>query len=66
MCGHVLPWRLFVLACVGSVLYVRVSGGFSLEDTSWAISARVRVWKVPILLITFGMILTWIRFFNVL
>jgi hypothetical protein len=29
--------------CVGSVLYVRASGGFSLDDTSWAISDKVRV-----------------------
>ena len=45
-----------VCACVGSVLYVRVLGGFSLKDTSWAISARVRVWKLHVLLITISMI----------
>jgi hypothetical protein len=51
-----------VCACVGSDLDVSVSGGFSLKDTSCAISARVRVWKLPVLLITMGMIWTWILF----
>jgi hypothetical protein len=32
-----------VCACVGSVLYVRASGGFSLTNTSWAISPKDRV-----------------------
>ena len=50
-----------ICACVGSV-YDRVFGGFSLKDTSWAISARVRVYKLHILLITIDMIWTWIRF----
>ena len=31
-----------------------MSGGFDLNDTSWAISAIVRVWKLPVLLITIG------------
>jgi len=39
-------------ACDGRDLYVRVSGGFSLKDTRCAISARVRVWKLLVLLIT--------------
>ena len=45
-------------ACGGSDLYVRLSGGFSWNDTSWAISARVFVWKLPVLLITIGIIWT--------
>ena len=45
-----------VFACVGRDLYVRVSGGFSLKNTSCAISARVRAWKFSIILITMGMI----------
>jgi hypothetical protein len=41
-----------VCACVGSVLYVRASSGFSLNDyNSRAIFARVRVWKLHVLLI---------------
>ena len=31
------------LACVGSVLYVRASDGFSLNDTGWGISDKMRV-----------------------
>ena len=34
-----------------------MSGGFSLRDTSWAISASVRVWKFLVLLITIGITL---------
>ena len=49
VCG--VTWKLFVCACNGRDLYVRVSGGFSSNDTSWAISAIVRVWKLPILLV---------------
>ena len=45
-----------VCACVGSDLYVRVSGGFYLNYTSWAISDRVRVWKLPFMLIDIVMI----------
>ena len=45
-------------ACVGSDLYVMLFGVFSLKNTSWAISANVRVWKLPVLLITMGMICT--------
>ena len=52
-----------VCVCVGSELYVRVSGGFSLKDTSCANSARVRVWKLHVLLIIVGKISTLIRFF---
>jgi hypothetical protein len=32
--------------------------GFFLKDTSGAISTNVRVWKMPVLLITMGMIWT--------
>jgi hypothetical protein len=48
-------------ACVGRDLYVRAAEGFSLNDTSWAISARIRVWKFPVMLITIGMISTCSR-----
>ena len=50
-----------VWAWSGRDLYVRVSGGFSLKDTSWAISASVRVWKFHVLLITIGITSTCIR-----
>jgi hypothetical protein len=35
---------------------VRVSGGFSVKETSWAISARVFTWNIPVLLMTIGMV----------
>ena len=58
--SHSCAWTwiaiAIVCACVGSNLYVSVYGGLSLKDTSCAISARVRVWKLPVLLITMGMI----------
>ncbi len=50
-----------VCACGGRDLYVRLSGGFSLNDTSWAISAIVRVWKLHVLLITIGITSTCSR-----
>ncbi len=50
-----------VCAYVERDLYVREFGAFSLNDTSWAFSARVRVWKFPVLLTTIGMISTCIR-----
>ena len=56
MRGRRLPCMAIVSACVGSDLYVSVSGGFSLEDTSCVIFARVRVWKLPVKLITMEMI----------
>jgi hypothetical protein len=43
-----------VCACGGRDLYVRVYGGFSLNDTNWKISANVRVWKLHVMLITIG------------
>ena len=52
---------VIVCACVGRVLYDRASGGFSLNNTSWEISARVLVWKLPVLLMTIGMICTCSR-----
>ena len=45
-----------VCACFGSVLYVRASGGFSLSKTSRAISDRVRVWKILVLLKNIGIV----------
>ena len=56
MSGLGLPWRWTVCACVGSDLYVMLSGGSSLKDDSCGIFARVRVWKLHVLLITMGMI----------
>ena len=44
---------------LGSCLYVRVCGGSSLKETSWAISASVRTLKVSVLLMTIGMILIY-------
>ncbi len=45
-----------VCGCVGSDLYVMLSGGFSLNDTSCDISANVLVWNLPVLDIKMGMI----------
>ena len=39
----------------GSCLYARAPGGSSANETSCAISARVRMLKVPVLLMTIGM-----------
>jgi hypothetical protein len=36
---------------------VKVSGGSSVKETRWAISARVLTWNVFVLLMTIGMIL---------
>ena len=48
-----------VCACFGGVLYTRASGGFSLNEMSCTISAKVRVCKLPVLLyMAIGMILT--------
>ena len=47
------------IVCVGSDLYVSVSGGFSLKNTICDISARVCVWTLHVLLIIKGMIWTW-------
>ncbi len=56
MRGCVVPLRFSVLVLV-VVFYVRVSGGSSLNETSCAISASVRTLKVPVPLMTIGMIL---------
>ena len=42
LCVYVSDMAI-VCACHGRDLYVRVYGGFSFNDTSWAISAIVRV-----------------------
>ncbi len=34
-----------------------MAGGSSVKETSWAISARVLMWNVPVLLMTIGMLL---------
>ncbi len=43
-------------AGLGSCLYVSVSGGSSSKETSCAISANVLTLKVPVLLMTIGII----------
>ena len=55
-CACMCSAIVIVCACVGMVLYVRVSGRFSLNETSLAIFARVLMWKLPVLLMTIGMI----------
>ena len=47
-----------LLAVRSSCLKVSPSGGSSLNETSWAISASVLTWKVPVRLITIWIILT--------
>ena len=51
--------RVMAICCagLGSCLYVIASGGSSSRDTSCAISAKVLTLKVPVLLITMGIIL---------
>ena len=62
-------WDIHSCACTWSAIvillavgdnYLKVSpyGGSSANDTSWEISARVFTWKVPVRLMTMGMILT--------
>ena len=60
-CACMCSDMAFVFACGGRDLYVRVSGGFPLNDTSWAISANVRVFKLHVMLITIGIISTCSR-----
>ena len=59
--SHSCAWMCSAIAILcagfGSCLYVRVYGGSSLNETSCAISASVRTLKVPVLLMTIGMIL---------
>ena len=61
--SHSCAWTwlamAIVCACVGRDLYGTLPGGYSLNATSCVISANVRVWKLPVLLITMGMISTW-------
>ena len=47
-----------LLAVGGRCLQVISSGSSSLNETSWAISARVLTWKVHVPLMTIGIILT--------
>jgi len=53
-CAFMWSDMVIVCACDGRDLYIRVSGGFSLNYTSWAIPAIVRVYKLHVLLITIG------------
>ncbi len=64
-CARMCNAIAIVCACVGRDLYVSASGRFSFNDASWAISARVRVGKLPVLLITIGMISAYNRLFSV-
>ncbi len=50
--------RGVILAVGDSCSKVSPSGGSSMNETSWEISARVFTWKVPVRLMTMGMILT--------
>jgi len=45
-------WTCIAMAIVCACLWWVVCGGFSLNDTNWAIFARMRVWKLLVLLIT--------------
>ena len=49
---------MILLAVRGSCLKVSSSGVSYVNETSWEISARVLTWKVPVRLMTMGMILT--------
>ena len=53
-------WSAIVMLLVvgDSCLKVSPSGGSSANETSWEISARVFTWKVPVRLMTMGMIFT--------
>ena len=61
--------RVMDMCCagLGNCLYVKASGCSSLKETSCAISARVLTLKVPVLLMTIGIILMsawsvpWVR-----
>jgi hypothetical protein len=59
--SHSCAWMCsaiaFFGASFGSCLYVRVSGGSSLNETSCAISASVHTMKVAVLLMTIKMIM---------
>ncbi len=49
---------LILLAVGGSCLNVSSSGGSSVNETNCEIFARVLTWKVPVRLMTMGIILT--------
>ncbi len=51
--------RVIAICCagLGNCLYVSLSGGSSSKETSCAISTRVLTLKVPVLLMTIGIIL---------
>ncbi len=48
---------VILLAVVVSCLQVSVSGVSSANETSWEMSASVLTWKLPVRLMTLGMIL---------
>ncbi len=43
----------------GSCLKGNPFGGFSMNEIRWEISVKVLTWKVPVRLMTMGMILTF-------
>ena len=49
---------VIILTVGDSCLKVSPSGDSSVNEASWEISARVFTWKVPVRLMTMGMILT--------
>ncbi len=55
-CGCTCSAIAIRLDVMGSCLKVSLSGGSSLKETSLAISAKVLTWKVPVWLITTGII----------
>ena len=54
--AHGAPYIVILLAVMGSCLNVSSSGFSSLKETSWAISAKVFTWKLPVRLMTMGII----------
>ncbi len=61
-CACICCAIVIVCASVGRSLYdVRASHGFTLNEIGWAISARVLVWKLQVLLMTIGMICSYSR-----
>ena len=56
-CAYTCSAIAICFVVVGSCLKISSSGGSSFKETSWAISARVFTWNVPVRLITMGMIL---------
>ena len=58
-CAYTCSAIVILLAVRGTCLKVSSSGGSSLNEPSWAISARFLTWKVHVRLMTIGMVLTF-------